>query len=228
VGGTVGSHLRLTQGRRGWWPMVLVALVPMVIGGAVLLVMRGGIPEDSTSPWPRVIRGVIRAPIMEEGLYRGLLVGVVASVIGWSGFRFWVNALIAAALFASVHVDWTVDAALRGWPTLLVTGLGGLWYAWLLARWQSLWVPMILHAGMNLGWMLASASGGAGGGGLAENLLRAGTIVIATLWTIRRTPRQPSSNDDAAPDHQSRRDPTWSIRRFAPPGEFRRHRSFVR
>jgi predicted lipid-binding transport protein (Tim44 family) len=50
-----------------------------------------------------------------------------------------------------------------------------------------LWVPIALHAGMNLGWMLAAASGGAGGGGLAENLLRAATIGVATWWTIRCT-----------------------------------------
>lgn len=189
VGGSVSGHLLLQRGRPGWLPMVLVALVPMVVGGAILSIMRGPPPADTASMWPAFIKSVVRAPIMEELLYRGLLIGVVASALGWAGLRFWINALLAAALFASAHVDWTIEGVSRGWPTLLITGLGGLWYAWLLARWRSLWVPMVLHMGMNLGWMLASASGGAGGGGLVENLLRAATILIATWWTLRRTPR---------------------------------------
>lgn len=188
ITGTALARLGLERGRPGWPAMVVVALLPMVAGGVVLLFMRGGIPSDADSIWPRVVRGVVRAPIMEELLYRGVLIGVIACAIGWTGARFWLNALLAAALFASTHVDWNLDAVARGWPTLLVTGLGGLWYAWLLARWRTLWVPMALHAGMNLGWMIAGASGGAGGGGLAENLLRVATIVIACWWTLRRTP----------------------------------------
>jgi len=134
-----------------------------------------------------LLKGVVRAPIMEELLFRGLLVGVTAAVLNWQGRRFWCNAFAAAALFASTHVDWTQTGFANGWSTLLVTGIGGLWYTWLLSRWRSLWVPMILHAGMNLGWLLAGATGGAGGGGLAINLLRAATITIATWWTIRAT-----------------------------------------
>jgi len=111
-------------------------------------------------------------------------------VLGWRGARFWLNAMLAAALFASVHIEWTIDGVVRGWPALLVTGFGALWFTWLLARWRSIWVPIGLHAGMNLGWMLAGASGGAGGGGWLVNILRVATMVIATWWTIRRT-RQP-------------------------------------
>jgi predicted lipid-binding transport protein (Tim44 family) len=59
--------------------------------------------------------------------------------------------------------------------------------AWLLSRWRWMWVPMVVHAGLNLGWMFAALSGGAGGGGLLENLLRAATITIASGWTIRVT-----------------------------------------
>lgn len=167
--------------------MVAVSLLPMVGGGIVLAVLRWAPEATLTGLPPKFISGVVRAPIAEELLFRGLLVGVAAAAVGWRGPRFWGNAAAAAMLFAVMHVTWSVQGIAGGWGTLMMTGAGGIWYAWLLARWGSLWVPMVLHAGMNLGWLLAGASGGAGGGGLVENLLRVGTIAIATWWTVRRT-----------------------------------------
>lgn len=187
--GTVWSNLGLRRGHMGWYSMIPIALLPMVAGGALLGYVRKGLQGDLELLLPKLIGGVVRAPVSEELLFRGLLVGVCAAAIGWRGVRFWLNAIAAAILFASIHVEWKAGAVQSGWPTLLVTGAGGLWYAWLLSRWQTLWVPMGLHAGMNLGWMLAGAGGGAGGGGWMENLLRVATITIATIWTVRRTPR---------------------------------------
>lgn len=191
--GSMAGLLGLRRGRTGWGLMVLLALLPMVGGGLVLGWMRwkpGTSFDGAVSPF---IGAVVRAPIAEELLFRGLLVGVCAAAIGWRGRRFWGNALAAALLFAVTHVTWDAPSLASGWPTLLVTGAGGLWYAWLLSRWGNLWVPLVLHAGMNLGWMLAAASGGAGGGGLVENLLRAATITIATWRTISLTRVQPSA-----------------------------------
>lgn len=184
-GGTSTGHLALKRGRSGWARVVLLALLPMVGGGAIIAALCDGPPQDAAAIWPKILSGVIRAPIMEELLFRGLLIGANAAVLTWAGQRFWINAVAAALLFALTHVDWTPSGVVSGWPTLLVTAAGGLWYAWLLARWRSLWVPMILHAGMNFGWMLAGARGGAGGGGLTVNILRIATIVIATAMTIR-------------------------------------------
>lgn len=187
LGGSATGRIGLRRGPTGWMRMVSIALLPMVGGGMVLGLTRGSWNVGWESIGPRVMSGVVRAPMAEEFLFRGLLVGVIASVIGWRGSRFWMNAVATAALFASVHIEWKFGAIQRGWPTLLVTGVGGLWYAWLLSRWQSLWIPMVLHAGMNLGWLLAGTGGGAGGGGWTENLLRVGTIAIATILTTRMT-----------------------------------------
>lgn len=189
-GGGVSGRLGLQRGRCGWAMMAAVSLVPMVIGGAVLGWLRLPPDADIAALWPKVLKGVVRAPIAEEMLFRGLLVGVAAVAVGRRGSRFWINAAAAALLFAAMHVQWNAQALADGWSTLLVTGLGGLWYAWLLTRWETLWPPMVLHAGMNLGWMLAAAGGGAGGGGWGENLLRVATIAIATWWTVRAT-REP-------------------------------------
>ncbi len=187
TGGSVASLLRLRRGGRGWVKMVLVALLPMVVGGLVLGWMRLTPDTAMDGAISRFVGGVLNAPLREELLFRGLLVAVSAAAMGWSGTRFWGNALASSLLFASLHVSWTMEAFASGWFTLLVTGAGGLWYAWLLSRWGSVWVPIAMHAGMNLGWMLAAVSGGAGGGGLVENVLRATTIAVATWWTIRAT-----------------------------------------
>jgi len=185
-GGSALALLRVRSGRPGWVRMVLIALIPMVVGGAVLGAVRWT-PDTPLTAFPsKVVSGVVRAPIAEELLFRGLLVGVCAPAVGWRGVKFWCNASLAALLFGLLHVSWSLQGVTTGWPALLMTGAGGLWYAWLLARWGSLWIPMALHAGMNLGWLLAGASGGAGGGGWLENMLRVGTISVATWWTIRR------------------------------------------
>lgn len=192
-GGSVGERLLLRRGRpargsgRGWGPMVVLAILPMVAGGAVLGSMRWTAESTLEALLTKLVGSVFRAPVAEELLFRGLLVSGCAAVIGWRGTRFWANAIAAALLFAAMHVSWDAKGLSGGWSTLLMTGAGALWYTWLLARWETLWVPMVLHAGMNLGWLLAGASGGAGGGGWIENLLRAATIVIATWWTVRQT-----------------------------------------
>ena len=194
---TTPAMLGLRRGERGWPRVVLVALAPMVVGGLVLGVRNGNIPAPASTVVPAVWSGVVRAAVQEELFFRGLLVAVPAAAIGWAGRAFWVNASFAAALFGAMHIRWTLEGLSGGWGTLLMTFAGGLWFAWLLARWRTLWVPMILHAGMNLGWMLAAAEGGAGGGGLIENLLRAATIALATWLTIRRT-AGPTGEHDAA------------------------------
>ncbi len=187
AGGSVVGLLGLRRGRRGWVSMTLISLLPMLVGGLVLGWQRWKPETTFDGVVARFVGGVLRAAVSEELLFRGLLVGVCAAAIGWRGTRFWGNALAAALLFAVTHVSWNAQGFANGWPTLLVTGAGGVWYAWLLSRWGSLWVPMVLHAGMNLGWMLAATGGGAGGGGWIENLLRGATITIATWWTIRAT-----------------------------------------
>lgn len=191
-GRTPLAMLGLCRGERGGIPVSLIALAPMIIGGLVLGLRNGNLPAPADAVVPAVLDGVVRAAVMEELFFRGLLVGVAAAAIGWSTRTFWINASFAAALFGAMHIKWNMEGVASGWPTLLMTFAGGLWFAWLLARWRHLWAPMILHAGMNLGWTLAAAEGGAGGGGLRENLLRAATIAVATWLTVRSTHPDPN------------------------------------
>ncbi|MBX3378238.1 MAG: CPBP family intramembrane metalloprotease [Phycisphaeraceae bacterium] len=192
-GGSPLARLLLHRGQGHWGRMVLIAPLPMVVGGAVLAGLRWTPDTSPATLLPTILSGAIRAPIAEELLFRGLLIGTCSAALGWRGPRFWINATAAALLFAVMHVPWTSNGLADGWATMLLTGAGGVWFAWHLMRWQSLWVPILLHAGMNLGWLLAGAAGGAGGGGWVENLLRAVTITIATWWTVRRTIASPTA-----------------------------------
>jgi len=73
------AWLGLTRGRPGWSMVVLASLLPMLVGGAALALGRWP-PESAMSPiaaGSALWRGVVRAPIVEEVLFRGLLIGVV-------------------------------------------------------------------------------------------------------------------------------------------------------
>lgn len=188
LGKATAATLWWQRGRSSWLRIVALAALPMLLGGMVLGLLRGGslLELQPLTIW----RGSVRAPLIEELLCRGLLVGVVASSLGPRSAATRVACLASALVFGSLHIPWTWQGLAQGWPTLLVTGIGGLWFAWLMLRWNSLWPPILLHAAMNFGWYLSQASGGAGGGALAENLLRAATITIATVGTLRSAPRE--------------------------------------
>lgn len=175
--------LALRRPRPTWIPMLLAAGAPMVLGGLVLMLER-----HAALPGGRdLFKAIVQAPIVEEALFRGALFALPLAVLGTRVF--WPFAVASALCFGTIHVhDWTWGGLRDDWPDLLVTAAGGLWYAWLVLRWRSLAVTVGLHAAMNLGWMLAGTTAGAGGGGLAENILRAATITIATAWTFRKTP----------------------------------------
>ena len=192
--------LLLRSPLRGWLPVTLIASAPMVIGGAVLMLSRGARPVGGAF-WSDVLLVVVRAPIVEEGFFRGFMVALPAALLAggaaWAlrGRRFWVLAAVSALVFGSLHIELSVGGLAGGWLTLLVTAAGGVWFAWLMRSWRSVLVPLVLHAGMNLGWVLMDAEGGAGGGGLLENLLRAATIAAGTLLTIRANRRDPKGRE---------------------------------
>ncbi|MGB0717393.1 MAG: lysostaphin resistance A-like protein [Phycisphaerae bacterium] len=182
------SKLCLRGGQHGWFMVGVIACSPMVVGGAIIGVMKTtGQAISLPTIFNGVVSGAIRAPLGEEFLMRGLLVALPATVLVWRSRPFWINAIAAGLFFGLMHCEswWPIAGIMRDWPNLLVTFVGAMWYAWLLAHWQSLWLPIILHSGMNLGWFLASASGGAGGGGTTINVLRVVTIALGTYLTLR-------------------------------------------
>ncbi len=183
------DSLLIKTGYPGWLPTSLIALAPMIIAGLVIGLSHLEKGINWTAFRDSFIGGSIRAPLMEELLFRALLVAIPAAVIR-DRLTIILTAFAAATLFGFAHVPWTAEGIANGLPNFLVTFFGGLWYAWLMLRWQTLFVPIIFHAGMNFAWLLAGASGGAGGGGWPINLTRIATITLATIWTIKATPKQ--------------------------------------
>jgi len=132
---------------------------------------------------------VLIAPVVEEVFFRGLLVAVPVTV---GGLRFWPTAIVSSLLFGALHVPW--NDQLNGthiWP-FLITGCGGLWYAWLLwvFDWNR-WTTIVLHSGINAAWLIFAVAGGATGDGLWSNLGRAATIALGTVIALRHRQKLP-------------------------------------
>lgn len=171
--------LGLRHGFAAAWPLAALCALPMAAAGA----LAGGPPRLSEDLLP----GAVLAPLVEETFFRGLLVAVLVRA---GRLPFVPVALASALLFGASHVPWDASPGLGALPTVLVTGAGGAWFAWLaLAHGGSLWVPIAFHACMNGVWILFAAAPDAVGGWL-PNVGRALTIVLGTLLTLRRVRRE--------------------------------------
>jgi membrane protease YdiL (CAAX protease family) len=151
-------------------------IVGLVIGLPMLLLgpLTGG---AIVFEWP-MVRIVGTGPFTEEWFFRGVL---VLAFVRLAGVSFWPTAIASGVLFGAVHVPWTGDGLARGWPHLLATTAGGIWYPWLAREWgRNLWVVIVAHALMNL----ASPWYGTGNGAWFE-IGRGATIALGTIMTIR-------------------------------------------
>ena len=122
------------------------------------------------------------SPVVEEIEFRGFGVRQLQRGTGWP---FWAVVWLSAILFGYGHVEqgqsWMEMAGL-----FLLTGTGGVVFAWLVYRWQTLWVAVALHICMNLWWELFSVSKSAVGGWFPF-LLQTFTFILAILGTLRFT-----------------------------------------
>jgi membrane protease YdiL (CAAX protease family) len=162
------------------------------IGALPMLAAAWAVGEGWSPSWS-LVPGVLVAPFVEEVFFRGCL---VALPVRTAGLPFWPVAILSAMLFGTSHVPWSGAPSWGHVPVVLVTGAGGLWFAWLLraAPWN-LWLPILVHAAMNLAWMLFRASPDAVGGWQA-NVGRAGTIALVTVLVLRA--RSPARSGTAS------------------------------
>ena len=154
--------------------LAFVFTLPMLAGYAGLLSVNRDLG------WHGLLFGAVLAAFMEELLFRGFLFGMLFHYAGWG---FLPAALINGVLFAIGHLYQAGDVA-GAISVLLVTFLGGAWFAWLYVEWDTLWVPLGMHLFMNLWWMAFSAGDTAVGGTVA-NVCRIATIVLSVVVTIR-------------------------------------------
>ncbi|HKN37031.1 MAG TPA: CPBP family intramembrane glutamic endopeptidase [Terriglobales bacterium] len=124
----------------------------------------------------------ILSSLVEEIEFRGFGVRQLQRGTRWP---FWVVAWPSALLFGYGHIE--QGQSLQEMTGLFfLTGAGGVTFAWLVYRWQNLWVAVALHICMNLWWELFSVARTAIGGWfpfMLQNL----TMLLAIFITLYRT-----------------------------------------
>ena len=121
-----------------------------------------------------------------------------------AGWNLWAAAITTGVVFGVVHL---ANTSVQSLPlsgqigTVALTGVGGVLYAWIFARWgDNLWAVWSLHGFMNLWWgVFDMADDPLGGWG--ANLMRLLTVIVAIAVTLRFAPRQQASTtpSDVAP-----------------------------
>ena len=155
----------------------LVASSPMLIGFAIT---RRLTPHIELLP---VIFTSVLSPVVEEIEFRGFGARHLQRGTGWP---FWVVVWPSALLFGYGHFE-QGESPMEKIGLLLLTCAGGVTFAWLVYRWESLWVAIALHICMNLWWDLFSVANTAIGGWFPFTLQNL-TMVIAIVITLFRTP----------------------------------------
>jgi membrane protease YdiL (CAAX protease family) len=163
----------------------LVVLTPAVIASLALAT-----PAADVSAADIAWKG-FGGPLAEEVVYRGLAIGVLVRLCGWS---MWPACLLPALAFGAVHAAQGSDLGGAA-GVVAITGLGGLLFGWVFVRWGfNLWPPVILHVGLNTLWLLF-AFGDTALGGWLGNGVRFGVVLIAILATLWLSPSAPRTAD---------------------------------
>lgn len=149
IGQTLYSHTRrLTPACFGWVVLLGFAVqhVISLLMAAIYIVMPSAMDQytemiDSSGVteysilW--AVATVILPPVVEETIFRGLIL----QYLGRAGARFVVANLIQAVLFGMFHMNFVQG---------IYTALLGFLLGWLAYRYDSILVPMLLHAIFNL------------------------------------------------------------------------------
>ena len=147
--------------------------LPMLIGFAIT---RGLTAHIELLP---LLFSTVFSPTVEEIEFRGFGVRQLQRGTRWP---FWAVVWPSAVLFGYGHVE-QGQSSMEMVGLFLLTGAGGVAFAWLVYRWQTLWVAVALHICMNLWWELFSVSKNAVGGWFPF-VLQSLTILLAILGTL--------------------------------------------
>lgn len=154
--------------------LALLFTSPMFIGGLIFFKL------NTEMNIQNLIAGSLVIGFVEELYYRGFLFG---QFFKNTALGFIPSILLGAILFASGHLYQSQDfGELLG--IFMVTFMGAVLFAWLYIEWDhNLWVPIFLHALMNLSWHIFEMDETALGGVL-PNVFRGLTIAAAILFTL--------------------------------------------
>ena len=154
--------------------IALLFSMPMFLGGFAFFKLNGDFSV------PNLIAGSIVIGIVEELFFRGFLFG---QLFKYTRLGFISSIVLGAIVFASGHLYQSHDTVeLIG--IFSVTFMGAVLFAWLFVEWNyNLWIPIFLHALMNLSWHVFEMDPTALGGVL-PNVFRGLTISLAIVFTI--------------------------------------------
>lgn len=142
-----------------------------------------------------LVRTALLPGIAEEILFRAFLFGFLYRYAGWG---FLPAALLSAAVFGVEHLyqggDWAQALGIA-----VLTGIGGVWWSWLLVAWRwNLWVPISFHVLLNGYWTAFDVADNAYGGAMAV-AVRMACIVISVVVTLALTRRRGRHAASAVP-----------------------------
>ena len=157
--------------------LALIASSPMLVGFAIT---RSLTPHIDLLP---LLFLTLLSPLVEEIEFRGFGVRQLQRGTGWP---FWVVVWPSALLFGYGHVEQGQSLA-EMVGLFFLSGAGGVTFAWLVYRWQNLWVAVALHICMNLWWELFSVAKTAIDGWFPF-MLQSLTMLLAIVITLSRTP----------------------------------------
>jgi CAAX protease family protein len=135
-----------------------------------------------------VYRDLIAAGFFEEYMFRGFLFGILFLYSGWG---FIPATLIASLIFGSGHLYQATNFG-EAISVFLFTAMASTGFALFYLAWKSLWIPIFLHASMDLAWDMFGLEGGAVGNATA-NIFRFTTIGLVVFFTVRKMKQNKSS-----------------------------------
>jgi membrane protease YdiL (CAAX protease family) len=174
----------------------LVATLPMLL----VLQVAGPLRVDIAA----IVGTVWLGPFAEEVLFRGFLFRQLHRCSGWHAR----TAMLASGLafgfahFGNVRLD-SAGSLLLAVGEVGMTAAGGVLFAWIVFRWDSLWPAVGLHSFMNLSWEIFGAdqwasqtqAGATAIGSTLANAARLASIGLAIYLTLRWRPRQQPSTE---------------------------------
>jgi membrane protease YdiL (CAAX protease family) len=131
VGGAIGGFLLM---------QVVVITGTLITGSEPPEQEIFGLLDDPLLVWVIGATAVLAAPVIEEIVFRGVVMDVLRRRWGW-----WTSAIVQAAFFSAIHIETLSSATM-----FLALGLLGFIFAWLRRLTGSLIAPIAAHLVFNL------------------------------------------------------------------------------
>jgi uncharacterized protein len=183
----------LLAGRRRMFSSLGLAAPPLeglvVAAGCSAIVLAWIAATSAPIPLERLPLALVRTAVLpgiaEEVLFRAFLFGFLYRFAGWG---FLPAALLSSLVFGFEHLYQGQDA-MQAFGIAVLTGVGGVWFAWLFVEWRwNIWVPIAFHVLLNSYWTAFEVADNAFGGPIevAVRLLCIAISVAATVLVASR------------------------------------------